>query len=58
MDTNATMEYGITNLVVLNTGIGVVMPRVHCSLVDDDCGQVVHVIRHVNRKVVLSNRVR
>lgn len=46
-----------TNLVVVNTGIGIVMSRVHCSLVDNDGGQVVHVIGHVNREVVLSDSV-
>lgn len=46
-----------TNLVVVNTSIGIVMPRVHCSLVDNDSGQVVHVIGHVNGEVVLSDGV-
>jgi chloramphenicol 3-O-phosphotransferase len=47
-----------TNLVVFNTGVGVVMSRVHCPLVDDDSRQVVNVIRHVDREAILSDGVR
>lgn len=47
-----------TNLVVVNPGVGIVMPRVHCSLVNDDGGQVVHVVRHINREVVFFDSVR
>lgn len=52
------MLFDRTNLVVVNTGVGIVMSRIHCSLVDNDGGQVVHIIRHIDGNGVLSDSVR
>jgi hypothetical protein len=46
-----------TNLVASNAGVGSVVAGVHGTLVDNHGGKIVHVLRHVNRRVVLFHGV-
>jgi hypothetical protein len=46
-----------TNLVVLEAGVGEIVARVHCALVHNNSGQIVHVLGHVDGEIVLLDGV-